>query len=910
MAIAPLPALAQIRTDGSLGHAAQSLKGPNYLIPESLGKLSGSNLFQSFETFQLDSGQSANFTTTTNGLTNVISRVTGGKVSTINGRIKLTPVDGVPNFYFINPSGVVFGLGAAVDVPGSFHVSTADYIQLGDSKFFADPARVSTFSSAPPANFGFLGATRSDIIVKEGASLNPAPGNSISLVGGDIKISGATVSATSADIRVIAVGSTAYETPMVGPMPAQTSGNILVSNRGQVLAYDSYGADKPAGNLYLSGQDISIDTGSKLLSNAIYGANNSGSIKIQAAGSLKLDNALIDAGGYSGGSAGAIRIQAGDFSMVNSGVSSASFVGNGTGGTVEIAAERNISMTNAQVSTQTLTDANAGSIVLSGGDIGIVGGYVSSLSGGGAGKAGSINLNARGTLDISSAGAITTSTMASGAAGDIAVTANNLSISGYGHIDSSSATSNAGRAGNVSLIVPGALNITEYGFIDSSTNSTFSAGTINIAAGTFALNHGGRVSSTSNFSTSSANAGNINITGDRLTFNDGGVVTTSTFSQGNGGAIVVRANNIAIDGEGINSIAYANGNAGSIDVRAKDSIAINSGGFSSNTYASGRAGSVVVQATDIVMDGAKSAISALSIAGVQPSSAQTGSIDVRAGNSLKLRNGALISIRNYANASGSALPTGNAIALSAPRLTIDAAQVTSESFGNVAAGPINVNFSDLAVLVNGASISTAANLGNGGPIQIVGAKALLLDASRVTTSVRGATGNGGNIAISADALVLKSGFVQANTAAVGASGGLVNISVSTLLASGNSLFSGGSIPLPFQPSAYGFNVIQAAAPTGLSGVINITSPVLDLSGSLHGIVAPVIDTGGLGRSPCHNLAGSSLALVGRGGPPPSARGLLDGASFVGKAPLMVGSTLGMLTTASATGFDPRGRRCL
>ncbi len=46
-------AVAQIKTDGSLGGAAKILAGPNYLISEGMGRLSGANLFHSFQSFNL-----------------------------------------------------------------------------------------------------------------------------------------------------------------------------------------------------------------------------------------------------------------------------------------------------------------------------------------------------------------------------------------------------------------------------------------------------------------------------------------------------------------------------------------------------------------------------------------------------------------------------------------------------------------------------------------------------------------------------------------------------------------------------------------------------------------------------------------------------------------------------------------
>src|SRR4029434_7504679 len=81
----PYTSVAQIRTDSSLGQPARNLTGPNFLIPQDFGRVSGSNLFHSFQTFNILAGQAAFFTTTTPSLANVISRVTGGSASQING---------------------------------------------------------------------------------------------------------------------------------------------------------------------------------------------------------------------------------------------------------------------------------------------------------------------------------------------------------------------------------------------------------------------------------------------------------------------------------------------------------------------------------------------------------------------------------------------------------------------------------------------------------------------------------------------------------------------------------------------------------------------------------------------------------------------------------------------------------
>jgi hypothetical protein len=73
---------------------------------------------------------------------------------------------------------------------------------------------------------------------------------------------------------------------------------------------------------------------------------------------------------------------------------------------------------------------------------------------------------------------------------------------------------------------------------------------------------------------------------------------------------------------------------------------------------------------------------------------------------------------------------------------------------------------------------------------------------------------------------------------------------------------------------FGFNVIQAAAPTGISGTIRISTPAVDIVGSLSALPVDYLDAGGLARSPCAIVGGSSLSQVGRGGRPASAGDLL------------------------------------
>src|SRR5205807_4664744 len=74
-----------VTLDGSFGHSGP-LPGPNFMIPASLGRQVGGNLFQSFSQFDLTSTQSATFTGPAN-VQNILSRVTSGSPSSIDGAV-------------------------------------------------------------------------------------------------------------------------------------------------------------------------------------------------------------------------------------------------------------------------------------------------------------------------------------------------------------------------------------------------------------------------------------------------------------------------------------------------------------------------------------------------------------------------------------------------------------------------------------------------------------------------------------------------------------------------------------------------------------------------------------------------------------------------------------------------------
>jgi len=154
---------AQITLDGTWGPMGP-LAGPDYTIDAKVGHLHGNNLFHSFGQFNVHTTESATFTGPAT-IENVIGRVTGGQQSLIDGQIRSEMPRA--DLYLLNPSGVLFGPNATLGVPGSFHVSTADYIKLGETgRFDATTPSNSVLTSAPPSAFGFLGPNPAAIAIQ------------------------------------------------------------------------------------------------------------------------------------------------------------------------------------------------------------------------------------------------------------------------------------------------------------------------------------------------------------------------------------------------------------------------------------------------------------------------------------------------------------------------------------------------------------------------------------------------------------------------------------------------------------------------------------------------------------------------------------------------------------------------
>ncbi len=182
--LASMPAFAQevpITADGTTDTNITTPDGSNFDIDG--GDRAGGNLFHSFGNFSVPNGGSANFLNPTD-IENIISRVTGGKISTIEGLIR---ANGSANLFLINPAGIVFGSGARLDIGGSFLGSTADSLVFPEGEFSAVNAQGKPLLKINAPIGLNLRDNPAPITLKD-STAQILVGKNLSLVGGNISL--------------------------------------------------------------------------------------------------------------------------------------------------------------------------------------------------------------------------------------------------------------------------------------------------------------------------------------------------------------------------------------------------------------------------------------------------------------------------------------------------------------------------------------------------------------------------------------------------------------------------------------------------------------------------------------------------------------------------------------------------
>jgi filamentous hemagglutinin family protein len=166
------------------------------------GRLSGdnANLFHGLSQFGLTQGQIANFLSNPS-TRNILVRVTGGEASRVDGLIQVSGSNA--NLFLMNPTGIVFGTNASLNVPGSFIATTANGIGLGGTWFNASGTNNYDALIGNPDSYAFTVA-QPGAIINAGNLTVTGVGQQLTLLGGTVVSSGG-LSAPQGQIIVAAV---------------------------------------------------------------------------------------------------------------------------------------------------------------------------------------------------------------------------------------------------------------------------------------------------------------------------------------------------------------------------------------------------------------------------------------------------------------------------------------------------------------------------------------------------------------------------------------------------------------------------------------------------------------------------------------------------------------------------------
>jgi hypothetical protein len=329
-------------------------------------------------------------------------------------------------------------------------------------------------------------------------------------------------------------------------------------------------------------------------------------------------------------------------------------------------------------------------------------------------------------------------------------------------------------------------------------------------------------------------AGSINIDGDRLSVSNGGWIFADTWGKGKVGNIDINSKNILVMNKGIiSSETSSEKQADNIDANADELLSVEKSQLANNkiTIQNQRK---YLQLTDMITN-------------LEPSNSSSTGVTIKT-----------------------------------PNLLMTNSLITSEAINEWNAANINLYIPNRLVIKN-SEISTSAKLGGGGDITIAkekiandkykATKGIWLENSKIFTSAdnsksseipkKTSNGNGGDITVESNHLIMKSTAIQAN--AESGNGGDINISADSFIPEYGKLIAGGK-KIDKWPPSLKLNVIQAASEDGLNGKINLTPPQLNISGDMISLNTNLLPPPDISKS-CQELLESSLGKASKGNIP-------------------------------------------
>jgi filamentous hemagglutinin family protein len=889
--------LAQIQADGTVGTTVNSSPTlPCTTICDiGGGTTAGNNLFHSFRSFSIPNGAIANFLLQTPAIANIFARVTSGTPSNIQGLIQ---AQGQANFFLMNPNGILFGPNAQLNIGGSFVGTTANALQFGNQgAFLASTSQndVSLLTVKPSALlFNQLAAqtiTNQSVAnpinrsIVDGNGLRVRDGKSLLLVGGNVRLDGGDLRAPGGRVELGGVASNGAVGLFVDgnnlslsfpngvaradvtltqgatvDVSAKGGGSIGINARnlnmaGLSLLQAGIASNKNAGNSQADNIEVNVTEkitftdGSSVNNSVLFGAKGrAGNVLITAdAIAFEGERGLSqDQKSYFRGS--------GAFSRVREGAT-------GQGGNIEIRARELKLSDGAVITTSTRGKGDAGSVTIIADTVSFDGqgafdprlGFrqssaaFSAVTEFGEGQGGSVDITTR-SLSLTNGGAIITSTLGKGDAGNVFINADTVSFDGEGtqsDFKFSGAYSNVlpgatGKGGNVT-VTAGTLSLTNGAVVTTSTQGTKNAGNAIIKeAGVVFLDgqsQGGSPSGLLARTQSSGNAGELRVNTGELIVQNGAQVSADTSGTGRAGTLLVNAtDSVTVDGKNsrlnfdTRSQRGDAGDAGDLRISTQRLVVRNGAQVSARSSGAGDAGTLLVNATDSV------------------------TID---GKDSRLR----FDTEGSGNAKGIRIETGQLVVQNGGQVTVSGTGTGNPGNLDVTAGTVFLN-NQGGLDQRGLIAETKS--GEGGNIRLQVQDTLLMRYQSLISASAQGTGNGGNVEIEAPnglvvAILSENSDIVAS--AIQGNGGIARAKAAGVF--GFRQFRG------FRTSESDFT---ASSELGIDGRLEIITPDRRLEELPADFETVEIAQG------CEAARGqeeSSFVVTGRGGLPPNPKEALS-----------------------------------
>jgi filamentous hemagglutinin family protein len=845
-------ASAQITPDGSTTTTVTTQSDRTVI---QNGQVEGNNLFHSFSDFSLPNGGEAAFENAAT-IENIISRVTGGRISDINGVIS---ANDTANLFLINPAGIVFGEGASLQIGGSFLGSTADSVIFPDDQEFSansDTAPVLTINA--PIGLGFRDNPAE--IQVQGSNLTVGAGQSLTLLGGNVSLDGSNLAAQNGQIVIgglteagtlnlnenlgiditddLTQADISFSNGVLLNVAGNGLGAIAINGNNIELADNSVfnagidpsqsAGNTTPGNIAIAATgDINLNGNSIIRNNvATDGTGNVGGINLSAANIFLNGDSRISSTVQGEGNTSGVTIDVGDRLALEDSQINARVIESGVGnaGNIQIQAS-SLRLDDSAIFSQTLGNGNAGSLTLNVTDnISLVNSFFQSqVSPGGTGNASNVTLNA-GSLTLDRAQILADSN-GIGNAGNVII-----DVTGDVSLDNdtiilSKVSEGEGDAGNVTvnsdrLFLDGrSFIISNTGDRDLTLNNTGDAGDVNVNSRLVTLNNFSQITSNA-LSNAEGQPGNVQIDTDFLTIAGGSNVNALTENNFDGGTVTINAENIDLNTGGkVVTGTNGAGNGGSIVLNVAENININGENAPSQPEPFIEQ---ILQALE-----PETGLFANATANA---TGNGGNIQVSNPEAVNVFNGATISVASEGTGNGGSL------FLQSNDLTLDNQGVVEAFTNNGTGGNIELQVADIIFMQDGSNriSAQAANNANGGNLTIDTNFIVALPNQNNDILANADAGNGGNITINAESLL----GIEERTS---------------------------------QP-ANSTNDIDASSEFGLDGQVSIFTPDVDQTRGATELDAKVIEPQATVSQVCsaqqsQSPTGSSLSVRGKGGIP-------------------------------------------